>query len=218
MELDDLKTAWQSLDRRLQRQNDLNLQLFRQDKLDRMQSGLRPLFWGQIVQILFGVLFVALAALLWMSQPVHGAVIAAGVVVHAYGVITIIAASIVLAQMRRIDPAAPVLEIQKQLARVRTLYIRSGMLAGLPWWFLWVPVLMVLLGLIGVNLSAITPALVSGGLGIGAVGLLGTWWFLRWSRHPSRPRLAQAMENSFTGASLRRAKAQLDELMRFEHE
>lgn len=218
MELDDLKTAWHGLDRRLQQQHDLNLQLYRQNKLDRMQSGLRPLFWGQIVQTLFGVLFIALAALLWMSHPVDAAVIAAGVVVHAYGVLTVMAGAVVLAQMRRIDPSAPVLEIQKQLARVRTLYIRSGMVAGLPWWFLWIVVLMVLAGLGDVNLLAKSPALVWSGLGIGGLGLLGTWWFHRWSRHPSRPRLAQTLEDSITGASLRRAKAQLDELMRFERE
>ena len=218
MELDDLKTAWHSLDRRLQQQHDLNVQLFRQNKLDRMQSGLRPLFWGQIAQILFGVLFIALAALLWMSHPVDAAVIAAGVVVHAYGVITVIAGAVVLAQMRRIDPSAPVLEIQKQLARARTLYVRSGMVAGLPWWFLWIVVLMVLAGLGDVNLLAKSPGVVWSGLGIGALGLLATWWFHRWSRHPSRPRLAQTLEDSVTGASLRRAKAQLDELMRFERE
>lgn len=218
MELDDLKTAWHSLDRRLQQQHDLNVQLFRQNKLDRMQSGLRPLFWGQIAQILFGVLFIALAALLWMSHPVDAAVIAAGVVVHAYGVITVIAGAVVLAQMRRIDPSAPVLEIQKQLACVRTLYVRSGMVAGLPWWFLWIVVLMVLAGLGDVNLLAKSPGVVWSGLGIGALGLLATWWFHRWSRHPSRPRLAQTLEDSVTGASLRRAKAQLDELMRFERE
>jgi len=218
MELDDLKIAWHSLDRRLQQQHDLNLQLFRQNKLERMQSGLRPLFWGQIAQTLFGVLFIALAALLWMSHPVDAAVIAAGVVVHAYGVFTVMAAAVVLAQMRRIDPSAPVLEIQKQLARVRTLYVRSGMAAGLPWWFLWIVVLMVLAGLGDVNLLAKSPGFVWSGLGIGALGLLGTWWFHRWSRHPSRPRLAQALEDSVTGASLRKAKAQLDELMRFEHE
>jgi len=218
MELDDLKTAWHSLDRRLQQQHDLNLQLFRQNKLDRMQSGLRPLFWGQIAQILFGVLFIALAALLWMSHPVDAAVIVAGVVVHAYGVITVMAGAVVLAQMRRIDPSAPVLEIQKQLARVRTLYIRSGMVAGLPWWFLWIVVLTVLAGLGDVNLLTKSPALVWSGLGVGALGLLGTWWFHRWSRHPSRARLAQTLEDTTTGASLRRAKAQLDELMRFERE
>jgi hypothetical protein len=69
-----------------------------------------------------------------------------------------------------------------------------------------------------VDLLARQPVLVWSGLSIGALGLLGTWWFHRWSRHPSRPRLAQTLEDSVTGASLRRAKAQLDELMRFEHE
>jgi hypothetical protein len=218
MELDDFKGAWQDLDRRLQRQHALDLQVFRQGKLDRMQSGLRPLFWGQIAQIAFGLPFIALAALLWMSHPQGIAVIAAGIVVHVYGVVTIIAASVVLGQLGRIDHAAPVLEIQKQLARVRSLYIRSGMVAGLPWWFLWVVILIVLSGLGGVDLVAREPALVWSGLGIGAIGLLATGWFHRWSRHPSRPRLARAMEDSVTGSSLRRAKAQLDELLRFEQE
>jgi hypothetical protein len=218
MELDDLKNAWQSLDRRLQQHHALNLQLFRQDKLDRMKSGLRPLFWGQIAQILFGLPFIALAVLLWSTQPTSAGVIVAGIAVHAYGVITIIAASVVLGQMGKVDYSAPVLTIQKQLARVRTLYIRSGMIAGLPWWFLWIVILVVLAGLGDVNLLAKSPAFVWSSLGIGAVGLVGTWWFHRWSHHPSRPRLAQTMEDSITGASLRRAKAQLDELMRFERE
>lgn len=218
MELDELKTAWQSLDRRLQQHHALNVQLFRQDKLDRMKSGLRPLFWGQIAQIVFALPFLALAVLLWASKPTGAAVIAAGIVVHAYGVITIIAAGVVLGQMGKIDHAAPVLEIQKQLARVRTLYIRCGMIVGLPWWFLWVVILVALAGLGDVDLLAKSPAMVWSGLGIGALGLLGTWWFHRWSRDPRRPRLARRVEDSVTGASLRRAKAQLDELMRFEQD
>ena len=218
MELDELKTAWQRLDQQLQKQHRLDLQQFRQAKLDRMESGLRPLFWGQIAQIAFGLLFIALAALLWASHPQGAAVIAAGIVVHAYGVVTVIAASVVLAQLGKIDHAAPVLEIQKQLARVRTLYIRSGMVAGLPWWFLWVVVLMVLSGLGDVDLLAKAPSVVWIGLGVGTLGLLATEWFHRWSRAPSRPRLARAMEDSVTGSSLRKAQAQLDELRRFEQE
>ena len=170
------------------------------------------------MQIAFGLPFIALAVLLWASQPQGIAVVAAGMVVHAYGVLTIIAAGVVLGQMGKLDPAAPVLEIQKQLARVRALYIRSGMLAGLPWWFLWVPILMVLAGLRDVDLLARSPSVVLIGLGVGALGLLGTLWFHRWSRDPVRPRLAQAMDASITGASLRRAKAQLDELMAFQRE
>lgn len=218
MELDELKSAWQRLDQQLQQQHRLDLQVFRQAKLDRMKSGLRPLFWGQIAQIAFGLPFIALAVLLWASGPQGIAVIAAGVVVHVYGVVTVIAASVVLGQLGRIDHAAPVLDIQKQLARVRTLYIRSGMVAGLPWWFLWVPILMVLAGLDDVDLLAKAPSVVWIGLGVGAAGLLATAWFHRWSRAPSRPRLARALEDSVTGSSLRKAQAHLDELLRFEQE
>jgi len=218
MELDDFKTAWQSLDRRLQQQHQLNLQVFRQGKLDRMKSGLRPLFWGQIVQMLWGLAFIAMAALLWSQKPESAPVIVAGVIVHAYGVVCVILAGVTLGQMARIDYSAPVLDIQKQLAKVRRSYIVSGMVAGLPWWFMWLPVLMVLLALAGVDLYARAPSLVGMGALVGVAGLLATWWFHHWSRHPSRPRLARAMEDSITGGSLRKAKAQLDELMQFERE
>lgn len=110
------------------------------------------------------------------------------------------------------------LEIQRQIARVRRGYIVSGMVAGLPWWFLWVPVLMVLSALAGVDLQARAASTVWAGLAIGAAGLLGTAWFHRWSRCPARPRLAKAMDDAVTGRSLRRAQAQIDELRRFEQE
>lgn len=218
MELDELKSAWQALDRRLEQHNAINLQLFKDGKTDKVRSSLRPLFWGQVAQILFALLPIALAALLWMTGPQGIAVIAAGVVLHAYGVVTIMAAGVVLAQIAKIDYAAPVLQIQTQLARLRTLYIRSGMLAGLPWWFLWIVVLMVFSGLGDVNLLAKAPSLVWSALGIGAAGLLATWWFHRWSRRPERAEFGRKMDDSLTGGSLRKALAQLEELKRFARE
>ncbi len=218
MELDDLKSAWQSLDRQLQRQNSLKLDELRERKLGKARGSLRPLFWGQVAQILFALPFVALAGLLWSTEPQGAAVIAAGVAVHAYGVLTIIAAGVVLGQLGKIDYSAPVLDIQTQLARVRTLYVRSGMVAGLPWWFLWIVVLMALAGLGDVDLLATQPALVWSALGIGAAGLLGTWWFHRWARRPERAAFGRRMDDSLTGGSLRRAQAQLDEIVRFGQE
>lgn len=218
MELDDFKAAWQSLDLRLQRQHRLDAALFRQGKLDRMQSGLRPLFWGQLVQMLFGLLFILLASVLWSSRPDAIAVIVAGAIVHAYGIATIVCAGVVLARLRQIDHAAPVLDIQKQLAKVRRAYIVSGMVAGLPWWFLWLPVLMVLLGLVGANLFASAPSVVWIGAATGGLGLMATAWLHRWSQHPRRARLAQVLADSATGKSLRKANAQLEELLQFERE
>lgn len=218
MELDDFKSAWKILDARLQRDNALQLQLLRDRKLDKMRSRLRPLFWGQIVQMLFALPFLLLATALWASQPTVSSVIVAGVVLHAYSVFTIMAAGVVLGQMSKVDYAAPVLEIQKQLLRVRTLYIRSGMVAGLPWWFLWVVILMVLVGLGGGDLLARAPGLVWSGLGIGAVGLAATAWFHRWARRPERAEFGRKMDDSLTGGSLRRAQAELAELVRYEQE
>ena len=54
MELDELKSAWQTLDRRLERQSALNLHIFVEGKLDKVRASLRRLYWGKIVQILFG--------------------------------------------------------------------------------------------------------------------------------------------------------------------
>lgn len=218
MELDDAKSAWAALDRRLQQHNRLQFQLFAERRLDKMRGSLRPLFWGQIAQIFFGVCFVAMAGVLWAGKPDVAAVIVAGVVVHLYGVLCIVMAGVTLGRIGRLDYAAPVLEIQKRLAGVRKAYVFSGIIAGLPWWFLWVPILMVLSAYAGVDLSARAPSLVWIGMGIGVAGLLATWWFHRWSRDPKRPRLARAMEDSIVGRSLLKAQAQLDELKRFEQE
>lgn len=217
MELDDFKSAWQTLDQRLQLNNALKLHELRERTLARTRSNLRPLFWGQIAQILFfGIPCIALCVFLWMSEPAFASVIVAGVVLQAYGVLTVASAGMVLGQLSNIDHAAPVIEIQKQLARTRTLYVRSGMIAGLPWWFLWVPIVMVLAGLRDIDVLASAPWLVWSGLGIGVAGLLGTFWFHRWSRQPERAELGRKVDDSLTGGSLRRAMAQLQEVQRFE--
>ena len=220
MELDELKATWQALDRRLQQGNAIQLQLFKDGRLKTMRSSLRPLFWGQIAQLLlFGMPLLALAILLWTSEhdlPAH--VIAAGVVVHVYGVSVIALSGMTLGLILRLDYSAPVLGIQKQLAYLRRVYVINGMVAGLPWWFLWVPILMVLVGLGGGDLYAKVPSVVWIGMGIGIVGLLATWWFHRWSRNPSRADLARKMDDSVTGGSLRKANRILDEIARFERE
>ena len=223
MEPDDLKLAWQTLSRRLERHDALQTHLLLEQRKQKALSSLRPLFWGQVAQMLFGIPFVLLAALLWLrgGQSADGlpwTVLAAGVVVQLYGIATVAMAGETLRRMREVDCAQPIVEIQTRLARLRRTYIVNGMLTGLPWWFMWVPVLVVLAGLGGDDLHARAPGLVWIGLGVGVAGLAATFWFHRWSRDPARPRLAKAMEDSVTGGSLRRARAQIEEIARFEAE
>lgn len=218
MEANEMKALWQVLDHRLQRDDAMLREVLRDRKLDVARHRLRPLVIGQWLQIAFGAVFVVLAVLLWRSRPESPSVIAAGVAVQVYGIVTIAFAGLMLGRLGEVDYAAPVVDIQDQLLRARSVYVRSGMVAGLPWWFLWVPVLMVLAGLGGHDLWAAAPAAVGGCLGVGAVGLLATWWAFRWARQPDRPESCRRLDDHLTGGSLRRALGQIDELRRFESE
>lgn len=217
MELDELKTAWQTLDRRLQQHNAINLQLFKDRKLDKARSSLRPLFWGQILQILFGLLFVALGVSFWPDHRDLPHALAAGIIVHAYGVVSIVLAGITLG-LTRIDHAAPVVSIQKQLGKLRRFYIINGAIVGLAWWVFWVPLLMVIVGLLGVDVYARAPSVVWIGVAIGIAGLLATWWFHRWSHQPKRAEFGKRLDDSAAGGSIRKTQQILDEIARFEQE
>ena len=223
MEPDELKAAWQVLGRQIERSDAINLHLLREKKLDRARSSLRPLFWGQLAQILFGIPFILLASLLWMRvgtlpDGLPFTALLAGIVVQVYGVATIAMAGETMRRIRAIDYSAPVVAIQKQLGTLRRTYVISGMVAGLPWWFLWVLILTVLAALGGGDLLAKAPGVIGIGLGVGAIGLLATWWFHGWLRSAKRPGLARRMDDAIAGSSLRRAQAQVEELKRFEQE
>ncbi len=217
MDIDDLKLAWQSLDRRLERQNALAFQLFKDGRVKKARSRLRLLYWGQMVQILVGVLVIAASVSVW---TVHWQVLhlrLAGLVMHVYGVLLIIFSGRTLWFISQVDYAAPVVAIQRQLAELRRWYVLSGLAIGYSWWLLWMPFMMVLaVQLAGVDVYARAPAVFSLGTAIGVTGLLVTWGLHRWSQRPRWAWLAVNMEDAMTGASLRRAKAVIEEIRQFE--
>ena len=216
MELDDMKQAWQALDRRLEQQHALSLQLFRDGRLDTLRRGLRPLVWGQAVQMLIGAAGLLVLAPIWITHRHDPAVLIAGLVMHAYCVGLIAVGAAVQVHVAQIDYAAPVLTIQRQLLRLRRVYAVGGALVvGLPWWFLTAP-LLVVLSRGEIMLRA--PMVIWSQLAIGALGLLATAWFHRWSHRPLRASLARQLDASAAGGSLRRAQAALDEVARFAQE
>jgi serine/threonine-protein kinase len=219
MELDDLKQAWQALDRRLDQQHTLQLLAHRERKLDALRRHLRPLVWGHALQMLFGALLVVLAVSVWTQHSHQTHLLLAGLVMHVYGIAVVIFGGVMLSRISRMDHSAPVLDLQKQLARVRRQYVIGGMWVGLPWWLLWVPCAMLLfMALFGADFYRNAPLVVWINLGVGVLGLLATWAFHRWSRHPSRPRLTKWLDDSLTGSSLRKAQGVLDEIARFERD
>lgn len=225
MELDELKQAWQTLDRRLQQQNAMQFQLLREKRIDKMKSSLRPLLWGQIIQILFGAWMILIGVDVWASHREVPHLLIAGLVMHVYGVATVIAGGVVCSGIAGIDHTAPVLELQRRLARLRRNYVISGMCVGLPWWVMWVPFIMTLaMSATGIDIYAVADASsplanwLNISLAVGVLGLFGTWAFHRWSRHPSRAALGKKLDDGAAGGSLLKAQAELDALKAYAEE
>jgi serine/threonine-protein kinase len=216
MELDEMKSAWQELNQRLETQTALNLHLFKEGKLDRMRRGLRPLAWGQSFQIVAGAVLALLGGGFWPEHLDVPHLWIAGAMVHLSGISMIALGAWMLAMISRIDYGAPLVEIQRQLTLMRRIYVRGGMIVGLQWWFAWIPLAMVLIGYSGADLYARAPSVIWGGSAVGVIGTLATWWFIRWSR--TRPQLAQRLEEQAAGRGLVDAQRFLDEIARFEQE
>lgn len=217
MELDELKNAWQSLDRRLQQHHALNFQLLRSHRADTMRRGFRPLVIGQAISMLIGAAAMFFLLPLWTHMaPAHDlAVKISGVVLHVYCVALIVFGGVMQGFVAGVDYAAPVLAIQQRLLKMRRFYIIGGMLIGLPWWFLTAPLLVVFTrGAILDN----APSVIWLQLAIGAIGLAATGWLHRWAHRAGREKLGRWLDDNAAGGSIRRAQAALEELRAFEQE
>ncbi len=219
MEIEDLKLAWKTLDARLQQQNALQLSELRDRKIGRIRASLRPLMIGQIVQILLGIVCVIVGVGMWKTFAAIVPMLMTGIIFHVYGVLTIIAAGIVLGGIARIDHNLPVLELQQRLARLRKAYVISGIVIGMPWWLLWVLPLIAVVSLHNAQTGESgMPLWIWLCLAGGSAGILATWAFHRWLQRPGREALAKRMQDSAVGGSLRRAQAELDALKRYAEE
>ena len=138
MELDEMKLAWQTLGQQLKRQNVLNEQLFRQGQADRLRRHLRPLVWGQSLQIVFGIAVTLWGISFWFTHTGVWQNVVCGVVMQVLGTLALIVSARLLAMQQGIDYAAPVLEIQRRLAQMRAWRVKVeapiiAVLGGVIW-------------------------------------------------------------------------------------
>lgn len=220
MEPEDLKAAWQSLEARMARSDQLQLALLRETRLVRMRRHLRPLAIGQGLQLLLGAGLIALGVACWTRNPDTPGLLITGLVVHAFGLLTLLAAVVTLVHMSRIDPAAPVLEIQRRLASLLRVYGINAALCGVPWWVMWILVVVAFAGLGEVPATGGTPAWITWNLAIGVVGTLATWAYA-WHRRPRGQRGADSATGTTRdradGADgIRRSQRLLAEISEFE--
>lgn len=216
MELDELKQAWQALGRQMERQEAIQWQLLRERRLDRVRRGMWPLVVGQVLQFVLGVGLVVLGVACWTRNTDVPGLFASGLLVHAFGVATAVFAAITLVLLGTVDYSAPVLKIQKRMTLLRRFYGLNALLCGLPWWIMWLPVVVAFAGLDAQDPAAGTPAWVRASLAISVAGLLatagGAWILHRRARAAGRGGLLDE------SPSLRRGAETLDEIAGMERD
>ncbi|VXB43493.1 conserved membrane hypothetical protein [Luteimonas sp. 9C] len=216
MEPDDLKTAWHALEARMTRSDAVQLALLRETRLARAQHHLRPLKIVHWLQALLGLGLILLGVACWTRNTDAMGLLIAGIAVHAFGVLNILGATAMLVLAGRVDYAAPVLRIQRQLAALLRAHAWNAGLCGAPWWIMWLPVVVAFAGLGDARATAGTPVWITWSLVIGGVGLAATW--LHAWRHRARQRAKpDASVDCADGADgIRRSQRLLDEIAAFE--
>ncbi|RAN80061.1 hypothetical protein B5P43_12690 [Bacillus sp. SRB_336] len=220
MELDEMKQAWQALDRHIERQQTLNLLLLRESRLDRLRHGLRPLVWGQAVQIAFGVATMLWGISFWTTHMGVMHQMACGILVQVFGVLMIAFAGYLLFQLQAIDYATPVLGIQGRLARLRAWRVRvEAPIFAVLGSIVWVPVVLMLIqydfdqwgGDYWTHAPELAGYLVFSGF-VSLMLVVLVYWLVRRAGH------RRWLENNFAGSAVRKAESTLDEIARFERE
>jgi hypothetical protein len=215
MELDDLKAAWQDLDRRLEAQQHLTRLAFRDSRFERMRRSMLPLAAGQLLQIVAGLALCLLFAPYWIAHWGTAHLVACGMLLHAYGVMLVAFAAGDLLRIARIDYAAPVLEIQQRLGELAAWRGRCVVWFVVAGCFIWVPLALIAFNALGADLWLHRPQMVGWFVGSSCVALGASWALARFARRPGQERLAQALADSAVGRSLAKARTVLAEVAEF---
>jgi len=217
MELDELRAAWQSMDTRLASQQALTREILRYGRRHQLLTVLRPMVVGQTVGVVSGLAGALGAAAFWVQRSNVPHLLAIGIMMQVYAILLILVVARTLALIAGVDANEPVVALQRRVALIRRTVVLGGIWLGLPWWILWVPVLvMVFHAFLGVDLMVREPGVVVGCALFGAAGLLVTLERMR--RMRATPDTVQRLDSIFAGRGLVSVQRTLDDLARFERE
>lgn len=225
MDLDEMKLAWNELNRRIEESDALNANLRREIKLDKAQSALRRWIWlplGELAFALVGCIWAGgfLAenyglALLgpWGAMP--------SVVLFVLSIFSMAAAVRQLVVIGSIDYSAPVLVIQRQLFHARRLRIRLTQWSLLAWLPLW-PFFVIFLAQVLLEFDIYRRfgvAWLASNVIFGLVaGAVAAWVAYRHAGWLKRWRVSAWFGDEIAGRSLVKAMRQLDEVAQFERD
>ena len=219
MELDELKTAWKEMDRKLAASMALNVKLFREMKVDKIRAALR-----RVGLVVASELVLALLMVLWVGSFIahhfrETRFLVAAMMLQAVAIVSIWFCVRDLARLGDIDYAAPVVKIQKQMAELRASRTWLARLQLLSWPVLWAPAVVVILRAAGMQRTSETLwrwfwLNVLAGVGMALMGA----WMVRLGEKDDAPRWLKDMSDNIAGRSVARASALVEEIAEFEKE
>ena len=165
--------------------------------------------------------FVAFVAPFWITHRHVTHLLVVGLLLHAYGIAGIWSSVTQLFLLIRIYLFdAPVLVVQRRLAQLRRFRMVSTLALGLPWWFLWLLLpLVVMTWWSGVDMFAGGAGWIGASMAVGAIGTgFSLWLARRLAGRPIKSPWLQSRVDDMSGCTLARVSRQLDELARFERE
>ncbi len=218
MELDDLKSAWKSLDSRLAAQNAMAFMALKDARTARAKSALRPLLVGQCIQLTAGALLCIPFASFWIEHRATPHLLVFGLMLHGYAVLLILFAARELYQISSIDYAASVVDIQRRLATLRNWRVRAAPVFGFTGCFVWIPFMLVIFRSLGVDVWVNTPSVVLWFVASGAVAAIVLGVFMWVMRRPGSARFARSLQDDAAGKSVIRAQKALADIAAFERE
>ncbi|MEW4488629.1 serine/threonine-protein kinase [Thalassoglobus sp. JC818] len=180
--------------------------LTRRQLMERVENSLRPLFRGQMLQVLVGIALIVLGVWCWARNTHIPHRVVNGLILHVYGVLVISQSLLVVTRIKRIDYSKSVVDIRNKLDSLRSGYLRAGILIGFVWWLMWIPVC-VAVGFDGVlHPYSLIPSLVIGIIGFA----VSVWWF--WHMLKSSNPSAESWRRKLSGESIASAYLALDEI------
>lgn len=212
MELDELKTAWQRLDRRVEELTAINRRLLTETVARKARWRLAPVLIGSVINMVLGAGFAVVWGKFWSAHLATPAVAVAGVALHlaSLGLIVIGAGRLYL--VTRVDYSRPVLAIQRALARLQAFEARAFHAVWFTCWVL-VPaaVVTLVMGFAGVDLWQRAPSWLLANFAVCVAGGLAPPLLHWWARR-KQSRLAALMDDFLQSHSIARARAAIADL------
>ncbi len=180
--------------------------LTRRQLMERVERSLKPLFRGQMVQVVLGIALIALGVYSWAPNTHIPHRLISGVILHVYGVLVISQGLLVCTKIKRIDYSKSLTEIRGKLDNLRFGYLRAGIITGFIWWLMWIPVGLAL----GFD-QILEPFSLYPSLIFGIVGFVVSVW-LFWRVLKSESPNAESWRRRLSGESIALAYLALDEI------